>query len=474
MAQHIPFGGSSIREDGYYDDSKALDEFRKGDHGAMDEDFARLMPKRYGRMELRHIGVVRPICEEQASLYVKRPLRVIGGLGETGKAALGRALMRADYDQLLLRVDQSAIAQNSAMVEICDKGPERFKANVWAPYEWEIEHDDPMETDPAMARRVSLRIPLVRDSGIVHFGRRVYERDEQGVVHGYDEAIVKGETERWRELFPPGHYDRLPLAMLSLSEPERGRAEPELPMDLLQMQRGLTLHVSDVLYHAMHGSNSWNVATGGALDSVKLEEIPIGGIVKIQDSATGDRVDFKIHNPNPPLEKYITAVQFAYDMFRRSRHLSYVAGVGITGDAKAIERFDIDQHTESRRTLLESFERRLISIVGMVLGRSTRAIGIAEPVLEELQHNIVEPKRNALQEVQADVLRWFLGEYDPGRTVAASENIDYDKALAMMEQRTQTFMERMRFVREGGVPGFDALASQLAGGRASASPNNGE
>lgn len=474
MALRYQFGGISTRNGAYFDDSERLDQFHKGDYREMDAELRRVMPKRSTRMEIRHIPVVQPVCAEAASLYIRRPTRKIGGMSTLAVRAVETALRAAKFDQMLLRAHRSAIAQNSALIETYEMGVGRVGYRIWAPYEFEVDHDDPLDLSPWTARRITLRVPMERRDGTVYYGKRIYERGEDGIIVGYDELPTDRGAVRTRELFPAGTYERMPFDVLRLTEPERGRFEPELPDDLLQMQHGVTIHASDILFHAMHGSNAWKVATGSNVRERlgKLGENPVDGLLVLEDKANGDKIDFKIHNPNPPLQKYIEAANFVYDLFRRSRHLTYIAGSGITGDAKAMERYDIDQHVESMRTLFEDFERDILSTTAMVLGQRTRSVGTQRPELVELQHNIVEPKRNALQEVQADVLRWFTGQWDPVRSVAATENVDLDRARKMFLDRQGAFLETMKKVN-GPVPGMDSIAAQLGGKGGNSAPVDG-
>ena len=452
--------------DQFRDDSFQLEAFRVCDFDtAMDGELAKVI-SRGSNIRLRYLPLIERIANDKASLYVKRPTRVLdaGTVARTQK--LEDIYRRSRFDRFLLNLQQRAEAQNSMVVAL-DPHPLDPRAVVprsFIPGEVSIESSDLMLDDIRLADKVKIRVPLKKENSVIGqervlFGHRCYTRDE-AYIEGPDGKRVGIFND---EMTNPFGY--VPLLSVRLTEPRKGWHLPRLPLDLLSVQIGLIIGISDIENMVRLKAAGREVVVGqGARFAVSKINAGPEGILPLE----GDELSYQSVTTAPAVDKYLTAIETTVRLLANYKYVNpdgLWSSSGITGAAKEMERQEMLEDRQRREHTFADFEQDLVKLVADTARLGPSALSIGDPTLS-IDYHYVRSRGNDLQSAQASALNFALGLDSAVDVVSASEGVKRSEAQAMIAERLNDFRAWVDAMRDeaGEIttpPGLDSIASQV-------------
>ncbi len=445
----------------FRDDSRQLEEFRTRDFSSMAAELANVI--KHGKPEQRFIPLAWRVCRDLAIQYVRRPTRVFEGVGLATADALADIYKRAKFDQFMLRMHQRLIGHTSQIISADPIGPRQVKLRAWAPFEADVCFKDALEDDIRRAERVELLVPIRRLDSTLHYGRRVYTQTDAWTEATGNKVSLFNEDEK-----DLSHdFGEIPLRAIRRDEAIKGWYFPPLPLDLLSVQIGLNIAVSDIELICRHQCYGREALTGpGALVAAE----------QMQDGPDFMRIypvdaQYSYTETNPAVDKYLNAVESTLPLFGSNNYISpesrvYSTGSrfpGVTGNAKEVERIDQREERERSEVLLEDAEQDIAELITNVLARngdSLLAIN-SEAVQVKIKYNYVEPMANNLQTSQARELDYSQGLGSPEEDVARIMGIPASEAKGFVEERLESFIRRRSQLGAGAadVPGLDRIGA---------------
>jgi hypothetical protein len=419
-------------EQAFRENSRQLEEFRTKDFSSMESELNHVIV--HGGAQERYIPLVWRVCRDLAVQYVKRPMRVFTGGTQTRRNALQDIYRRLKVDAFLLRMQQRLIAQNTQIVSFDFNGPGSERLMAWSPYEADVWFDDPLEEDIRRASRVELLVPIKRVSGTLHYGKRVYTQTEAwSEVQGqrvplFGDSIAHG-------------FGQVPLAEVRRGEAIKGFYFPALAEDLLAVQIGLNIALSDIELICRTQCFGREALTGsGAL--VAAEQMQNGpDFMRIYPADA----EYTYTETSPAVDKYTKAAQFMLDMVTSMNYVptDLARSTGITGAAKMMERHDLEEERERSEGMMADFEQDLADLMTMVLSRSRGSLmSFSDGVDVKMDYRYVQPRSNDLQKSQSREIDFAQGVDSVEEYVARTQGLSLDDAKSLVVERLESFVAR--------------------------------
>jgi hypothetical protein len=450
-----------------------LEEFRQLDFSSMPAELARVIKETDG-IELRPVPLVRFFSVVKSPLYRVRPTRTVGAATEGQRQKVADLLASAGLDLAYKEIEQRLAVHRTLIIAAevttptTDAGLRGLRLTSYAPYEAHVVMRDPADTDPRIAARVVLRVPLHDDGMRVTFGRRVYTPDEV-----YTELP---DGKRVGYYNPEGHNPFkpfLPLAAVRHGNPRRGRFWCDLPGDLLQLQIGLVIGLSDMEQIARFSSFPERVLTG---EGAKLAAESMYTSPNRVLTFTGDSLDYRVNNPNPAIEKYILALEAQVESFERYHGLpSGTLSKGITGAAKVAETLPQREDradSEERFSALETQVMRLLVTTDRETGINGLTVD-ADALTLDVSYNVLDMPENQLQRSQSRMIDFATGIDSAEEEVMRRDRVGKEEAAERVAERLESF-RRNRAGAGAGVPGLDAIDKQLGSAAGGGAPGTGQ
>ncbi len=445
--------------------SKQLEEFRNLDTRSMETELGRLFVADRALMVrgLRHFNITGKACDDLAIQYRVPPKREFGEVSESQAKRWTDVYAELGVDDVLALGETQAVAQQAMIYGVWPDRRGKLRITRFLTFQVEsVEFDDPWAAaagDLQDAKRVVLVRPAYFPSDTYQPGpttqfvaRVVLERD-----WAYYEMP---DGTRWGVLQPDM---RNPLGFVPVEGTRRALPIddvdwlPEISTDMLSCHIGTTLGRTDIEHILRQDTPVTVYATGlGAKLMTKgaIKKLA-GGIVPIPD-----QTNLLPLNASPATEKYAAAIDQAIATFAQFRNLRPDGYSGLTGAAKQVDMFALEQERLKQENRLRKLERGLVRLIARVHVLTQRsALTLEEP---KLQIDYVYPRtrENVLQEAQALPLLMAMGLADAVDEIAANEKIGHEQA----EQRWEKRMDRWReMVASGitGAPGLDKIGKQL-------------
>jgi hypothetical protein len=444
--------------------SRQLEEFRRGDWSTMATELANVISND-APIQLRHVPVVPGVCDVMATMYVRRPDREFSGkqLATLEAESLWR---RAGAERALRRAEHALTAQQSQYILVDPLPGGGVRLTVLDPYEVEVSLGaDPLATSLDEAESVAVRVPIYADGCQVQYGRRTYERQDDGswrVEASHATASTGGPRrassavyrDEAGEALASMPFDRLPIVSIRAIDPPRGLWVPDISEDLRSIQIGTTIALSDIenICRAQCYGDRVLYGPGATVAARTMEHGPNN--LMVFDSGGESGLSYQLVNSNPAVQKYIDALERTLTLFERFRHLpAGTVSQGITGDAKAVDREELEMVRERRRALWEEAETDLAQTIAMVAG-----VDGWDTLSVRVEHRPLAPRRNDLQVAQATALNAALGLVDPVKLRAEADGISREEAAERAERDIAYTLDRLR----NGAPGVDSIASSVA------------
>jgi hypothetical protein len=362
---------------------------------------------------------------------------------------------RLRFDQFMLRTHQKLIAQNCQIVSFDHDGPGRERLRSWSPYEADVQFTDPLEEDIRRAERVELLIPVARVGGTLHYGKRIYTQTQAwSEVQGNQRPLFGDSIEHG--------FGEVPLRQIRRNDALKGWYWPALSTDMLSVQIGLNIAISDVELICRTQCFGREALTGpGAL--VAAETMQNGpDFMRIYPADA----EYTYSETNPAVDKYMKAAQFTLDLLTGMNYVpgSLVDSTGITGNAKAMERQDLEEERERSEVMLEDAEQDIADLIAMVVtGSRSSLMSFDSAPRVSVDYRYVEPRTNDLQKSQAREIDFAQGVDSAAEYVARTQGMTVEEASGVIERRLESYLERK--AQMGSVPeattGLDRTATAL-------------
>jgi len=450
--------------EGFELDSRQLEAFRTHDFAtAMQGELARVF-RDYDNIHLRYVALCAYFAETKARQYIREPLRTFTAGSQSQVDKLVETYRRSRVNVRLLEAQQRAWAQNAVVLSIDPTtDPLRTRIASWIPGDVIVE-GDPLIDDIRDATRVTIRVPIKRDhdgsTDMVSFGERVYTPTE-----AYVEA-PGGEREGVYNESGTNPLGYIPLVCVRLTTPRSGWFFPRLPLDLLSVQIGTILGISDVENIVRLKTPGREVVTGpNARYAVSRMHAGPEGVKGIE----GEGLDYSATMLDPRIDRYLESIAYTHKQFAQARSLNpegLWASTGITGAAKEVERDAEIQDQYRQETLWREAEQDLVEVMADIARIGPQALGVSSPRVE-VDFRYVEPRQNDLQQVQAQALRFALGLENPSDIVSERERVDESTATERYLRNLESWrglLETWRSVQDvQAPPGLDSIAASTIG-----------
>lgn len=473
---HVPFDDTRTRNwTDYGDDARQIEAFRRLDFGtAMAGEVAKVITSADGIQE-RYFALVRYFCERKSAQYKKRPTRRF-------KAGTGRQAAKLDdvyraskIDALMCEAQEISWSQNSVVMAVDPhpRDPRRVCGHVFNAGDVWVEADDPSVRDIRDATRVTLRWPVLRErhmysgaaglvgTDTVTYGRRIYTQNEAWIE-------APGNSER-KPIFGNSVDHGLgfiPLVGLRQAGPELGWWLPALPLDLLSVQLGLIIAVSDIEQIARLKCPGRELLTGeGATHAAKNMDAGPEGVWSFEG---GDGLAYQAVSIDPRIDRYIQAVELQVKLLAQYRHLNpegLWASTGITGAAKEVERAHENEEREAQEILWQDAEQDLVELVAAVAKTGPSALTVRGPRVD-VEYHYPQARQNDLQAMQALALGSALGVTSNVEHVSLRDGVPATEASDRVADNLASWQQTLESWKDSaGVaqapPGVEAMAAQL-------------
>ena len=439
-------------------DSYQLESFRQMDFGtAMDGEVGKVI-KGSDNIHLRYLPLIWRICADKARHYVKRPSRVFTGGSEAQANKLTELYAKSRVDRFMLEAQQKSIGQNCVIITAePTQDPRKVRLNSWIPAEVEIERKDLLESDLRQVESLKLKTPVATDGTNVHFGRRVYTKTEAYIEHGKDRIGIFN-----KEGTNPLGY--IPAIMVRNVEPPKGWMMPRLPLDMLSVQIGLIIGMSDIENIVRLKCMGREVVTGdnAKFEASKMSASPHGIF------ALNGEVSYQAVSMDPRIDRYLQSIETTIKLLANFRYVSPDAvwtSNSLTGAAKMIERADMMEDKQRSETLWQDAEQDLVELIADMATVGPSALSVKRPEVRTNYHYL-EPMTNDLQNAQAAALRYSLGLASAVEDVAIREGVHKTEAADMIEDRLRQYKETLESWKnsEGNIQppaGIDSIAASM-------------
>lgn len=444
----------------YRADSARIEQFRQLDFAtAMDGELGKVI-KGPDNIHLRYLPLINRVCNDKARHYVKKPTRVFNSVTEAQAAKIADLYESSNVNGFLLEAHQKAVGQNCVLLTAePTKNPRKMRLNSWIPDEIGLESRDLLETDVRSMDKLTLRVPIHADDYTVHFGRRVYTADQAFTEYqGKKYGVFRDDLSN-----PLGY---IPAVCVRLISPPKGWHLPRLPLDLLSIQIGLIIGVSDVENIVRLKTPGREVVTG---DNAKFEASRMSASPHGVFALNGD-VSYQSVGVDPRVDRYLQSIETTLKLFANFRYIvpdAMWTTNSLTGAAKMIERADMMEDRLRSEHTWQRAEADFLELVSDVAATGPSALGVRSPRVK-VDYHYIEPQANDLQAAQASALRFSLGLDSAVELVAGKEGVSKADAQSIIVDRLQQYREIIESWKndDGSAetpPGLDAIARQVVG-----------
>lgn len=445
--------------------SKQLEEFRNRDFRSMPTELAKLFVSDRALMErgLRYFNITGKASDDLAIQYSVPCQRRFTGVSETQAKRWVEVYDGLGVNDVLAEGERQTVAQQSLVYGCWPDSKGKLRLTRFLPYQIdEIVFRDPwaaMSGDLQDADRVVLCLPAFYPADTYQPGTT--SQWVAKVTLTPDEAYVEFPDSKRFGLFNAQGTN--PIGFVPVVGTRRALPLdsvdwiPELSQDLLSVQIGVNLGLSDV-EHIMRQETSVTVyATGLGAKLINRDKVKklAGGLIPIPDQTTLVPI-----TTNPPVEKYLMAIDRMIGFFAQFRTLRPEGYTGLTGVAKAVDMFALEQERLRQENRLRALERGLVRLIARVRVLTERSALTPEEPGVDVSYVYPRTRENVLQEAQALPLLMANGLVDAVEEIAANEKVD----LVEAERRWTKRMERWREMVAAGAlsaPGLDKIGSQL-------------
>ncbi len=458
--------------------SKQLEEFRNMDGRSMASEMARIFVADTALMQkaIKQFNIAGKACDDLAIQYRVPPKREFGEVSESQAERWAEVYDELEVDSALALGETQTVAQQCMIYGVWPDQRGKMRLTRFLTFQVEsVSFDDPWAAaagDLQDASQVVLVRPAYFPSDIYQAGpttqfvaRVVLERD-----WAYYEMP---DGTKWGLLRPDMSN---PLGFVPVEGTRRALPIddvdwlPEVAQDIQSAHIGTSLGCSDIEHILRQDIPVTTYAAGLGAKLITKGAIKklAGGLVPIPDQVTLVPL-----NTAPAIEKYISAIDHSLSFFAQFRNLRPEGYSGLTGAAKQVDMFALEQERLKQENRLRKLERGLVRLIARVHVLTQRsALTLEEP---KLQIDYVYPRtrENVLQEAQALPLLMAMGLADAVDEIAANEKVGPKVAQERWEQR----MLRWREMVAGGVlgaPGLDKIGGQLGDKNAPRLPFNRE
>ncbi len=445
----------------YRADSARIEQFRQLDFAtAMDGELAKVI-RGPDNIHLRYLPLINRVCNDKARHYVKRPTRVFEGLTTAQSNKLMAIYDSSGINAFMLEAHQKAIGQNCIVLTAePTANPRKLRLNSWIPDEVDLESQDLLENDVRYMDKLTLRVPVYRDSYTVHFARRTYTKEQ-----AYTEYQGKRYGVFRDDLSNPLGY--IPAIAVRLITPPKGWHLPRLPLDLLSIQIGLIIGISDVENIVRLKTPGREIVTG---DNAKFEASKMSASPHGIFAMNGD-VDYKAVSTDPRVDRYLSSIETTLKLFANFRYIvpdAMWTTNSLTGAAKLVERADMMEDRVRSEHVWKRAEQDLLELLSDVTAIGPSALNVGSPTVR-VDYHYIEPQTNDLQSAQSSALRFALGLGSAVELVASKEGISNVEATDLITERLARYREVVETWKnsDGKVatpPGIDAIARQVVSG----------
>ena len=444
----------------YRADSARIEQFRQLDFAtAMDGELSKVI-KGPDNIHMRYLALINRVCNDKARHYVKRPTRKFEGLTEAQTAKILDIYEASRVNRFMLEAHQKAVGQNCIVLTAePTRNPRKLRLNSWIPDEVELECSDLLETDIRYMDKMTLRVPVWRDDYTVHFARRIYTPDV-----AYTEYQGKKYGVFREDLSNPMGY--IPATAVRLISPPKGWHLPRLPLDLLSVQIGLIIGISDVENIVRLKTPGREIVTGdnAKFEASKMSASPHGIF------AMNGEVSYQSVSADPRVDRYLSAIETTLKLFANFRYIvpdAMWTTNSLTGAAKMIERADMMEDRVRSEHIWQQAEQDFMEIVTDVAATGPSALNVGTPKVR-VDYHYIEPQSNDLQAAQSSALRFALGLDSAVEIVASKEGISKDDASSLIEERLERYKAVVETWRDeqGHMTtpaGVDSIANQIVG-----------
>ena len=437
--------GARVRMDmkALRDDSEELERFRRREFGTLRAHLEGVVAES-ASVRIFPLPLVHRVTRDLARHYVRRPTRT----WSSAQDGMDEWYRRIGVDRAMLDVHQRLVAHQSQIMTVLPgaRGPE---VRAWSPYEAEVVLDSPLTRDIRDAREVRLRAPVAMADGDALEGRWVLTRDT-----AYEERPDGTRVGLW-DRNDPGNLRHplgyVPAVGVRVHEGMGGQWFPAIAEDLLQVQIGLCVALSDVIHSAGAASTGQPVLKGPGAGTIarELDWSPLKAWVIDTHGAgaSASEITLEVVTSNPPVEKYLAAIERTLVLVASMNYLDLsVAGLPSIVTGAAVREIRQAQTDEMERwsLLLESAEQDLAAVLGDVSrGDPTRLAAMPRQAhLVDVSYHLVEGPRT-LQDVQAVEAAMRLGLDSAAEAVSRTDGIPLTEAADRVTRRLEAWREML-------------------------------
>lgn len=423
-------------------DSRELERYRRRDFGGIRAHLEALIAES-ATLQTFPLPLVHRVTRDLARHYVRRPTRA-WAKGQKEADAWYRTL---GIDRIMLDAHQRLLAHQSQVLTVLPgkRGP---SVRAWNPYETHVTLASPMDQDLRDAREVRLQVPVAMKDGKAIEGYWVLTATE-----AYEEWPDGTKVGLWdyrnpSDLSHPLGY--VPVVGLRVHEGMDGQWFPSVAEDMLAIQVGLVVALSDVIHTAGVSSVGQPVLTGPGAAAIArdMDWSPTKPWVldtnRSGGSASEIRLDVVVSDP--PLEKYISAIEKTLVLFASMNYLDLsVAGLPSIVTGAAVREIRQGQTDELSRwsSLLEDAEVSLASLIGDVSRADPmRIVGMPQTTLASVGYHLAGGPQT-LQDIQAVEAAAKLGLDSAEEAVARMDGVPLADAKTLVTRRLAQWRLRL-------------------------------
>lgn len=445
--------------------SKQLEEFRNLNFASMVLEVARIFEADASVISrgLRYFNIVGKTCDDVAIQYNVPAQRRFSSVSETQAKAWASLYAELNLDDVLALGERQTVAQQAMIYGVWPDRSGKLRITRFMTYQVEsIEFDDPWAAaggDLQDAARVVLVRPAYYPGSAYQAGmasqfvaRVVLERDA-----AYYEMP---DGTRWGVLRPDMSN---PLGFVPVAGTRRALPIddvdwlPEVSQDMQSIAIGASLGATDMEHIVRMDVPVTVYATGLGAKLMSREKVKklVGGIIPIPDQTSLTPL-----NTAPAVDKYAAVIDRSLALYAQFRNLRPEGYSGLTGVAKQVDMFALEQERLKQENRLRALERSLVRLIGRVHVLTQRAALTLEEPTVDVTYVYPRTRENVLQEAQALPLLMANGLADAVEEIAANEKVSLEEA----EGRWKARMERWREIVGSGAlqtPGLDRIGKQL-------------
>ena len=443
--------------------SKQLEEFRNLNFGSMPTELGRLFSADTAQMTkgLRYFNITGKACDDVAIQLSVPPARRFTEVSDAQAKRWAEIYAELGVDDVLAIGERQAVAQQCMVYGHWPDTRGRLRLIRFLTYQVdEVSFDDPWAAaggELQDASRVVLCRPAYYSSDTYQAGPTTQFIAK--VVMTRDEAYVEMPNGDRSGLFRPDM--RNPLGFIPLQGTRRALPiddtdwSPEVSQDMLSVSIGTILAATDWEHIVRQDLPRKTYLTGQGARLMTKDSVKVlaGGLIPLPLETT-----VTVTDTAPAIDKYIMAMDRTLALFAQMRNLSPEGYTGLTGNAKNVDMFALEQERLKQENRLRTLERGLVRLIARVHVLTQRsALTLEEPTLD-VSYVYPRPRENVLQEAQAIPLLASMGLLDLVDEIARNEKVGPEEAARRFEDR----MQRQRDLFQGmKVPGVDKIQSQV-------------